>query len=141
MKPPIKIFTKVVSPPLFFSFPKGLTAVKQLVCEYCPKKNVCNETVLCSPAEPDKNTHCYASWKNGTDGVELVMKGCWLDHESCYNKMECVASGATANIYFCCCEGEMCNQNFSYRAPPTPTEPGKMRPSFLKNFQKTLYIK
>lgn len=89
-------------------------------------KNVCNETILCPPAEPDKSTHCYASWKNGTDGVELVMKGCWLDHESCYNKIECVASEATSNIYFCCCEGEMCNQNFSYRALPTPTEAGKM---------------
>lgn len=101
----------------------SLTAVRQILCEYCPKKNVCNETKLCSPAEPDKTTHCYASWKNGTDGVELVMKGCWLDHESCYNKMECVASEATANVYFCCCEGELCNQNFSYRALPTPTEP------------------
>ncbi|XP_052829882.1 activin receptor type-2B isoform X1 [Octopus bimaculoides] len=95
-------------------------ATRQLMCEHC-NTNVCNGTIECF-AEPDKHTHCYATWRNGSDGVEILMKGCWLDHENCYNKMDCVASDSTANVYYCCCESEMCNQNISFKAlPPPPT--------------------
>ena len=44
----------------------------------------------------------------------MVKAGCWLNDQACYDKNECVATKAQPQpIHFCCCEGNMCNGEFS----------------------------
>lgn len=54
-------------------------------------------------------------------------QGCFLDNNDCYGKPLCVENSMERKneLYFCCCEGNMCNQNFSWIPQPTtkPTEP------------------
>ncbi|XP_043961034.1 activin receptor type-2B-like isoform X1 [Gambusia affinis] len=78
--------------------------------------------------EEDKRSHCYASWRNQSGSMELLRKGCWLDDFNCYDRLDCVATEESPQVFFCCCEGNFCNQNFTHlpdlsspvmEAPPT----------------------
>ncbi|KAM6900482.1 activin receptor type-2B-like [Xenentodon cancila] len=78
--------------------------------------------------ETDKRSHCYASWRNNSGSIELVKKGCWLDDFNCYDRQECVATEENPQVFFCCCEGNFCNERFTHlpdisgpliNAPPT----------------------
>ncbi|XP_030611986.1 activin receptor type-2B-like isoform X2 [Archocentrus centrarchus] len=78
--------------------------------------------------EKDKRSHCYASWRNNSGSIELVKKGCWLDDFNCYDRQECVATEESPQVFFCCCEGNFCNQQFTHlpdvtvpliKAPPS----------------------
>ncbi|CAB1349743.1 unnamed protein product, partial [Coregonus sp. 'balchen'] len=81
--------------------------------------------------EKDKRSHCYASWRNNSGTIELVKKGCWLDDFNCYDRQECVATEENPQVFFCCCEGNFCNERFTHLPdvngpmikppPPTPT--------------------
>uniref|UniRef100_A0A6Q2XPZ1 Serine/threonine-protein kinase receptor n=1 Tax=Esox lucius TaxID=8010 RepID=A0A6Q2XPZ1_ESOLU len=81
--------------------------------------------------EKDKRSHCYASWRNNSGTIELVKKGCWLDDFNCYDRQECVATEENPQVFFCCCEGNFCNERFTHlpevngpmikAPPPTPT--------------------
>nr|XP_046148846.1 activin receptor type-2B [Oncorhynchus gorbuscha] len=81
--------------------------------------------------EKDKRLHCYASWRNNSGTIELVKKGCWLDDFNCYDRQECVATEENPQVFFCCCEGNFCNERFTHLPdvngpmikppPPTPT--------------------
>uniref|UniRef100_UPI003AAFFFC6 activin receptor type-2B-like n=1 Tax=Centroberyx gerrardi TaxID=166262 RepID=UPI003AAFFFC6 len=62
--------------------------------------------------EKDKRSHCYASWRNNSGSIELVKKGCWLDDFNCYDRQECVATEESPQVFFCCCEGNFCNERF-----------------------------
>uniref|UniRef100_A0A3P8WVU1 Serine/threonine-protein kinase receptor n=1 Tax=Cynoglossus semilaevis TaxID=244447 RepID=A0A3P8WVU1_CYNSE len=64
--------------------------------------------------ETDKRSHCYASWRNNSGSIELVKKGCWLDDFNCYDRVECVAKEESPQIFFCCCEGNFCNEKFTH---------------------------
>jgi len=61
--------------------------------------------------------------------IHLVnyFQGCFLDNTDCYGKPLCVENSMRRknDLYFCCCEGNMCNQNFSWVPQPTtkPIEP------------------
>ncbi|XP_068199560.1 activin receptor type-2B-like isoform X2 [Antennarius striatus] len=78
--------------------------------------------------ETDKRSHCYASWRNNSGAIELVKKGCWLDDFNCYDRQECVATEESPQVFFCCCEGNFCNERFTHlpdvsgpliKAPPS----------------------
>uniref|UniRef100_A0A3Q3A6D7 Serine/threonine-protein kinase receptor n=1 Tax=Kryptolebias marmoratus TaxID=37003 RepID=A0A3Q3A6D7_KRYMA len=82
---------------------------------------------LCE-GEADKRSHCYASWRNESGSVQLVKKGCWLDDFNCYDRQDCVATEDSPQVFFCCCEGNFCNEKFTHlpdlsspvvKAPPT----------------------
>ncbi|XP_076014016.1 activin receptor type-2B [Genypterus blacodes] len=64
--------------------------------------------------EKDKRSHCYASWRNDSGSIELVKKGCWLDDFNCYDRQECVATEDSPQVFFCCCEGNFCNERFTH---------------------------
>ncbi|KAF4518000.1 hypothetical protein B566_EDAN012756 [Ephemera danica] len=67
----------------------------------------CNETQECDKPEGDKRNHCF---------------GCFINSNECYDQPECVARTRDDKnkLLYCCCEGDLCNQHFSYR--PTPTQ-------------------
>ncbi|XP_042350291.1 activin receptor type-2A-like isoform X2 [Plectropomus leopardus] len=84
--------------------------------------------VTCS-GEKDKRLHCFATWKNVSGAVQVVKQGCWLDDVNCYDRMECVEKKDAPEVFFCCCEGSLCNDKFFYipdsNLPPTPATPVK----------------
>ncbi|MEE6467356.1 hypothetical protein FKM82_007211 [Ascaphus truei] len=65
-------------------------------------------------SEKDKRLHCYASWRNNSGFIELVKKGCWLDDFNCYDRQECIAKEENPQVFFCCCEGNYCNEKFTH---------------------------
>ncbi|XP_030641831.1 activin receptor type-2A isoform X2 [Chanos chanos] len=82
--------------------------------------------------EKDKRLHCYATWRNVSGMVEVVKQGCWLDDVNCYDSTECVEKKEDPEVFFCCCEGNMCNEKFFYNpdvplvhttATPEPVNP------------------
>ncbi|MCI4375808.1 hypothetical protein PGIGA_G00114120 [Pangasianodon gigas] len=70
--------------------------------------------------EKDKRRHCFSTWKNSTGTIELVKQGCWLDDVNCYDSSECVERKDSPEVFFCCCEGNMCNEKIYY-SPDTQT--------------------
>uniref|UniRef100_A0A3Q1EF59 Serine/threonine-protein kinase receptor n=1 Tax=Acanthochromis polyacanthus TaxID=80966 RepID=A0A3Q1EF59_9TELE len=64
--------------------------------------------------EKDKRLHCYASWLNSSGTIKLVKKGCWLDDFNCYDRQECVSMEENPQVFFCCCEGNYCNERFTH---------------------------
>ncbi|NWI69429.1 AVR2B protein, partial [Asarcornis scutulata] len=72
--------------------------------------------------EKDKRLHCYASWRNNSGSIELVKKGCWLDDFNCYDRQECVATEENPQVFFCCCEGNYCNEKFTHLPEVTGPE-------------------
>ncbi|XP_059391445.1 activin receptor type-2B-like [Carassius carassius] len=64
--------------------------------------------------EKGKRSHCYASWRNSSGSIQLVKKGCWLDDFNCYDRQECVATEENPQVFFCCCEGDFCNERFTH---------------------------
>uniref|UniRef100_A0A8C8VVG9 Serine/threonine-protein kinase receptor n=1 Tax=Peromyscus maniculatus bairdii TaxID=230844 RepID=A0A8C8VVG9_PERMB len=89
---------------------------------------------LCE-GERDKRLHCYASWRNSSGTIELVKKGCWLDDFNCYDRQECVATEENPQVYFCCCEGNFCNERFTHLpepgGPEVTYEPPPTAPTLL----------
>lgn len=64
--------------------------------------------------DKDKRLHCFATWKNTSGTIEIVKQGCWLDDVNCYDSSECVETKESPDVFFCCCEGNMCNEKFLY---------------------------
>lgn len=64
--------------------------------------------------DKDKRLHCFATWKNTSGTIEIVKQGCWLDDVNCYDSSECVEAKESPDVFFCCCEGSMCNEKFLY---------------------------
>ncbi|MEQ2264893.1 Activin receptor type-2A [Xenotaenia resolanae] len=71
--------------------------------------------------EKDKRRHCFATWKNVSGTIEIVKQGCWLDDMNCYDSSECVERKVSPEVFFCCCEGNMCNERFMYVPDTQPT--------------------
>uniref|UniRef100_A0A8B9JCX0 Serine/threonine-protein kinase receptor n=1 Tax=Astyanax mexicanus TaxID=7994 RepID=A0A8B9JCX0_ASTMX len=85
--------------------------------------------------EKDKRQHCYASWLNSSGTIHLVKKGCWLDDFNCYDRQECIATEESPQVFFCCCEGNYCNERFTHLpeniAPAVKIQPPPTGPSLL----------
>ncbi|XP_047662595.1 activin receptor type-2B isoform X1 [Tachysurus fulvidraco] len=85
--------------------------------------------------DKDKRQHCYASWINSSGTIHLVKKGCWLDDFNCYDRQECVATEESPQVFFCCCEGNYCNERFTHlpevTAPAVKIQPPPVGPSLL----------
>uniref|UniRef100_A0AAX7TQ30 Serine/threonine-protein kinase receptor n=1 Tax=Astatotilapia calliptera TaxID=8154 RepID=A0AAX7TQ30_ASTCA len=76
---------------------------------------------ICS-GQKDKRQHCFATWRNTSGQVTVVKQGCWLDDPSCYDRWECVERKESPDVFFCCCEGSLCNQKFFYLPNSNHTE-------------------
>ncbi|KAF7408234.1 hypothetical protein HZH66_002771 [Vespula vulgaris] len=85
----------------------------------------CSGKEECGPHDPDKRNHCYVLWyiDSVTKKSIIKLKGCFLDSKECYDKPKCVEENADRQkkLFFCCCDGNMCNQNFTW--DPQPTQP------------------
>uniref|UniRef100_A0A3Q0RTG5 Serine/threonine-protein kinase receptor n=1 Tax=Amphilophus citrinellus TaxID=61819 RepID=A0A3Q0RTG5_AMPCI len=91
--------------------------------------------------EKDKRRHCFATWKNVSGSVEIVKQGCWLDDVNCYDSNECVERKESPDVFFCCCEGNMCNERFLYapEAPPqTTSNPFSQKPQLFSTLLYSL---
>ncbi|XP_053119702.1 activin receptor type-2A isoform X2 [Hemicordylus capensis] len=73
--------------------------------------------------DKDKRRHCFATWKNISGSVEIVKKGCWLDDINCYDRTDCIEKKDSPDVFFCCCEGNMCNEHFFYFPEMEVTQP------------------
>ncbi|XP_059353748.1 activin receptor type-2A isoform X2 [Carassius carassius] len=82
--------------------------------------------------EKDKRQHCFSTWKNRSGAVEMVKQGCWLDDVNCYDS-ECVERKQNPDVFFCCCEGNMCNKKFHYSLTlsPATSEPVPPKPDLF----------
>jgi len=92
----------------------------------------CNEVKhYCEQPEEGKRSHCYMSWTNKTGTPELIKAGCWLNDLSCWDKNECISTKKLSNdVHFCCCEGNMCNQDFQ---PPIMVEQDTPSPATVES--------
>ncbi|XP_074550894.1 activin receptor type-2A-like isoform X2 [Halichoeres trimaculatus] len=102
-----------------------------------------SKVVTCS-GEKDKRLHCFATWKNVSGVIQVVKQGCWLDDVSCYDRDECVERKDAPEVFFCCCEGSLCNTKFFYRPDsnlpqiPTTNKPVTWRPPVLSTMLYSL---
>lgn len=55
---------------------------------------------------------------------------CWVKHQNRFHsfllfasRLDCVATEETPQVFFCCCEGNFCNQNFTHL--PDLSSPGE----------------
>uniref|UniRef100_A0A8C9XCS5 Serine/threonine-protein kinase receptor n=1 Tax=Sander lucioperca TaxID=283035 RepID=A0A8C9XCS5_SANLU len=93
--------------------------------------------VTCS-GEKDKRLHCFATWKNISGEVRVVKQGCWLDDPDCYDRSECVEKKDAPEVFFCCCEGSLCNSQFFYRPDGTTNKPVAPQPTVLSTLMYSL---
>ena len=76
----------------------------------CPPAT-CNQTVEeCGEPLEGKRWHCYALWTNQTGQVVILMRGCWINNENCYDQTTCTSNDMSrTDESFCCCDGDLCN--------------------------------
>ncbi|XP_059487863.1 activin receptor type-2A isoform X2 [Neocloeon triangulifer] len=110
--------------------------IKTEECDYynktmCEKTGECTGTIKCVNSWGDERNHCFVLWSiSEVDGSnKLEMKGCFIKNHDCYDKSTCVARGKSGDkdLYFCCCEGDLCNKEFIYTPRPT-NEPTVLAP-------------
>ncbi|PNF20755.1 hypothetical protein B7P43_G13986 [Cryptotermes secundus] len=101
-------------------------------CEYyndtlCQEsKQGCFETQECEQPEPEKRNHCFVLWQNNSMGKPYIkLKGCFLNNIDCYDQPKCVEKREEPKkaLMFCCCEGDMCNRNFTWEPVSTHSPP------------------
>ena len=69
--------------------------------------------VNCSvPTTDSGRALCFSSWLNNSEiGFQIVKKGCWYNHEECYDRSLCEQlTEPVRDVAFCCCEGSLCNR-------------------------------
>ncbi|XP_075231105.1 activin A receptor type 2 punt isoform X2 [Lycorma delicatula] len=94
------------------------------LCAETAGNSGCNETEECEQPEPEKRIHCYVLWQNNSDGKPFIkLKGCFINNVECYNQRRCVEKReeTKSSLMFCCCEGDMCNRDFTWE--PVPSAP------------------
>ncbi|CAG2053648.1 unnamed protein product [Timema podura] len=64
--------------------------------------------------------------------------GCFLNHMACYDQHRCVEKKPepSKSLMFCCCEGNLCNRNFTWE--PAPTSPPTIDMFYLNNFYSSI---
>ncbi|KAK7466809.1 hypothetical protein BaRGS_00037076 [Batillaria attramentaria] len=83
-----------------------------------PEKEDCSTVEICHAEASTTRKLCYASWRNSTEGIQIVMKGCWMGEESCFGQRQCIQRDPIRSVYFCCCEGDFCNRNITFQNAP-----------------------
>lgn len=82
----------------------------------------------------EKNINAKAKWSKtfGTYFVGdmycvLYSQGCFLNNIDCYDQPKCIEKREEPKkaLMFCCCEGDMCNRNFTWE--PVSTHPPPSR--------------
>lgn len=96
----------------------------------------CSSVEECQTPEDDKRSHCYVLWTPGENGKpNIFLKGCFLNYEACYDKTDCVEKTPRKTTgkqhMFCCCEGDMCNKNFTWDPAPTTEAPPSSSEYFI----------
>ncbi|CAJ0930055.1 unnamed protein product [Ranitomeya imitator] len=71
----------------------------------------------------DKRRHCFATWKNSSGSIEILKQGCWLDDINCYDSVDCIERKENPEVFFCCCEGNICNERFFHSPEMEVTHP------------------
>ncbi|KAJ9577356.1 hypothetical protein L9F63_006100, partial [Diploptera punctata] len=107
-------------------------------CEYyndtlCPDSTnqKCYETQNCGPTDTEKRNHCFVLWQNDSFGNPYIkLKGCFLNNIDCYDQPKCVEKREEPkkSLMFCCCEGDMCNRNFTWEPVSTLSPPSEAVP-------------
>ncbi|SPP84960.1 bone morphogenetic protein receptor type-2 [Drosophila guanche] len=87
------------------------------------------------PNEPHRRscsegyTFCFTLWNQTLNGTRVVKQGCWKDNtdrNSICSQSECTSSAPTSrtnSLYYCCCSGDVCNDQFAV-VEPAPLELG-----------------
>ena len=93
----------------------------------------CNKTVTCESRGTDPNPACFILWESKVttrtdpstgNTVEeygdpvIKLKGCWSGHSAsaCSETSDCVERRkfAKKDLFFCCCRGDLCNNDFTH---------------------------
>jgi hypothetical protein len=100
----------------------------------------CTQIEVCETPDPGKRAHCYATWRNETGNITVLMQGCWLDAEDCYDHKRCEErEWETNKPYFCCCDGNVCNTPDNLYYVPSPIiDDSTLRMLYNYNFTCTL---
>ncbi|XP_066257083.1 activin receptor type-2A [Euwallacea similis] len=133
------------------SEPAMLTSPVTAKCEYFGNNTTCSDqsnsscsVEICEPPGEYKRSHCFVVWSTLPDGSKNVsLKGCLLNNEVCHDQTLCVERTHTPknNVLFCCCEGDMCNQDFTWDpAPPEPSSPSTAIPTVMDEDDQSLPI-
>ncbi|XP_059177509.1 activin receptor type-2A-like [Physella acuta] len=117
-----------ISPYCSSKFHKGTTKCEKYDREQClagtgpctPTIEECANTTASNKASVDDPYNymlCFASWLPVNTSAEVIpiKKGCWMNDEKCYNQKECVEYKDIAPVFFCCCDGDLCNEKFYHR--------------------------
>ncbi|XP_077996714.1 activin receptor type-2A-like [Glandiceps talaboti] len=106
--------------------------VERKVCVYheylaCDSGNTsaCNSTQVCKVDSEETVHHCYSLWQNDSGIISFRHRGCWTPGDVCISDT-CVADSIDNGLFFCCCQGSLCNSDISFVpvvtvSPPTPT--------------------
>ncbi|KAH1027828.1 hypothetical protein HUJ05_001265 [Dendroctonus ponderosae] len=110
-------------------------------CAAAPES--CSTVKECEPPGEYKRNHCFVVWAIQPDGsTKVSLKGCFLNHDLCFNKPTCVekAGSPKNNVLFCCCEGDLCNKNFTWEPEPTEAQPpSTAAPVFVREESNVIY--
>ena len=86
----------------------------------CHSIRSCNDEFEYDQSMESEPHKCFVLWQNVSDGAEVIMKGCWQSND-CVEDTRCVSHEAnTDESYFCCCSGNLCNEDFHYDPQPKP---------------------
>ncbi|XP_049797443.1 activin receptor type-2A [Schistocerca nitens] len=115
----------------------GAHVPHKLQCEFYNRSSCisqgfgCDAVQECAVPDAGKNNYCYVVWSNNSLGEIVVsLKGCFLSNVQCQNRTECVEQNENPNhnVFFCCCERDLCNHNFSWQPQPAPPRPTSFPP-------------
>lgn len=108
--------------------------------EELDERGVCNKTQLC--AHGQRKSHCFMSWRNDSGVVKIINSGCWLHYGDCKDATdECRTDNNTAKsgIYYCCCNGNLCNRQF-YLDPATDVIEPDVEPATYNQWMILVYV-
>ncbi|KAK6644413.1 hypothetical protein RUM43_000680 [Polyplax serrata] len=116
---------------------------KTTLCEYYNASSSCDEDSNCpvvEHCEHEIRNHCFVIWKMNATGEYIQLKGCFTNNVDCYNQYECIEKKEKPprDVMFCCCEGDMCNRNFTWQ--PVPSPPPNISPAVKPTPQLSLAI-
>ncbi|XP_022256722.1 activin receptor type-2A-like [Limulus polyphemus] len=103
------------------SSPMSCEYYNETACKNSRYSVGCNGTEDCKSLSPDKGNQCYILWQKGPEGFNIKLKGCWVgNRHDCTAGSTCTETQKDPNIklLFCCCEGDMCNNNMIRTDPP-----------------------